>query len=968
MKKKSTSQSAFFNLRILTAAMFCLLGIAVALFAQGNRTKQQAQRNHSGTRQDAPGTQRPDVVRMVGPVLMTTNLRNLPYIEPKREVEERRLTRYPFPEDGAPPPLPAGFEQYQAMLKKIWRPAPTMPGPLLTFDGISAAQSGCGCFPPDSNGDVGPNHFVNAVNSAFRVYDKSGNPLGPTTTFNSFFSSLTGTPCANANDGDPFIFYDHQADRWVITDFAFPAFPGSSFFQCIGVSQSPDPVAGPWALYALQVDPANPSFLGDYPKMAMWNSGGNPDQNTYFLTMNLFSSPTTFNGVRAYALDRASMLAAGPANAIGFTLSAADVGASYSFVAAGFRAGNPPPAGRDGFFLAIDSPASGGVTLTQVHGRLFHVDFVTPANATFGVGATHQPNAEITVDGFVDAFTNTTTRLVPQQGTATRLDTLGDKIMTPVVYRFDGGTESLWADSTVCTDAACTGPTGIRWYQFDVTGGTFAATPVQQQTWTNGNDGLWRWMPSIAVDQAGDAVIGYSVSSPSMFPGIRYAGRLSSDPLGNLGQGEATMFNGSGNETDNRGRWGDYTNTNIDPSDNMTFWHGNQYLPSSGTGFNWVERIGKFNFVGGGASPTPSPTVTPPSCSWGAGPDLPLAGTRFVGVFFPANGKFYVMGGRDVNNVEFMHPFEYDPVGNSWTTKSATYTDNHVNNMACGVLNDSGTDYIYCAGGSEFAGQTANGHVFRYDPVADAITDIPANWPTGDLGVLPGGFTVFTNKLFILGGYDIPNGTAIDQIWEFTPSPAAWVQKSAVLPFPLGYIPTTTIGNLIYTGGGVDIQPPPPGTLTDTNHAFIYDPVADSISTNTDIPDATSNTRAVNFCNQMYVLGGNFNTPTNEVQIFDPVSGTWSVGTPFAIAGRNFAADTDGTNNIWKAGGYDSGLAIIASMEIFNCPVSPCGASPTPTPTVTPTPSVTPTPPASPTPRQTPTPRPRPTPHPRPTP
>jgi hypothetical protein len=188
------------------------------------------------------------------------------------------------------------------------------------------------------------------------------------------------------------------------------------------------------------------------------------------------------------------------------------------------------------------------------------------------------------------------------------------------------------------------------------------------------------------------------------------------------------------------------------------------------------------------------------------------------------------------------------------------------------------------------------------------------------------------------------------------------VQKNAVLPFPLGYLPTTTIGNLIYTGGGVDITG---GVLTDTNHAFIYDPVADSISINTDIPDATSNTRAVNFCNVMYVLGGNFNAPTNEVQIYDPVSNTWSVGNPFAIAGRNFAADTDGTNIIWKAGGYDSGLAIIASMEIFNCPVSPC-ASPTPTPTASPTatPTVTPTP----TPPHHPTPRPRPTPYPRPTP
>src|SRR5262249_24488744 len=110
MKKKSTSQSAFFNLRILTAAVFCILGIAVALFAQGNRTKQQAKTNRNrGAQQDAPGPQHPDVVQMVGLVMMTTNLRNLPYVAPKQEVEELRLPRYPFPEDGAPPPLPAGF-------------------------------------------------------------------------------------------------------------------------------------------------------------------------------------------------------------------------------------------------------------------------------------------------------------------------------------------------------------------------------------------------------------------------------------------------------------------------------------------------------------------------------------------------------------------------------------------------------------------------------------------------------------------------------------------------------------------------------------------------------------------------------------------------------------------------------------------------------------------------------------------
>src|SRR5438874_5441376 len=629
MKKKSTSQSAFFNLRVLIGFVLCLAGIFVAMLGMGTFSSAFAQRR-GATNQDAPGTQTPDVVRMVGPVRLDMDLRDLPWVAPKAPHEEQPLYRHPRPTQ--PPQTSSGYgtsglARVQSLLKNIWQPQPTMPGPLLTFEGHNNT---CGCFPPDSDGDVGPNHYIEAINESIKIFDKSGNTLAGPTTYNSFFSGLTGTPCANANDGDPFVIYDQIADRWMISDFAFPSFPGSSFWQCIGVSQTSDPVSGGWFLYALQVDPANPTFLGDYPKFALWNSGGAPAQNAYFLMMNLFSSPTTFNGVRAYALDRASMLAGGPTHAIGYTLSAADVGDSYSFVASTFRTGLPPPAGRNAFVLAIDSPASGGVTLTHIHGRLFHVDFAVPANSIFGVGANHMPNAEITVNGFVDAFT-TTTNLVPQQGTATKLDTLGDKIMTPVVYQNLAGTESLWADSTVILNYP-TGPTAVRWYQFDVTGGSFPATAVQQQDWTNGDDGLWRWMPSIAVDMTGNTAIGYSASSPSQFPSIRYAGRLVTDPPSNLSQGEATMFPGTASQT-STSRWGDYTMTTLD-TDGMTFWHVNEY---SAGGAAWHTRIGKFNFVGGGsptptptASPSATPTATPAGCSWSAGPDMPTPLIRAV--------------------------------------------------------------------------------------------------------------------------------------------------------------------------------------------------------------------------------------------------------------------------------------------------------------------------------------------------
>src|SRR5207237_5447871 len=142
-------------------------------------------------------------------------------------------------------------------------------------------------------------------------------------------------------------------------------------------------------------------------------------------------------------------------------------------------------------------------------------------------------------------------------------------------------------------------------------------------------------------------------------------------------------------------------------------------------------------------------------------------------------------------------PFEYDPASNTWTVKAATYPDEIVNNMACAVLNDSGTDYIYCAGGSQVVVNIVTGRVFRYDPVADAITVVAAPWPPG-VNTLPGGFSVFNNKLDILGGFENPggpNGTSTDQIWEFTPGTNIWVQKTAVLPVPLSYIPAATIGS-----------------------------------------------------------------------------------------------------------------------------------------------------------------------------
>src|ERR1035437_640100 len=337
----------------------------------------------------------PDVVQMVGPVSLDLDLRDLPYISPMLESKnEVPLRRHPFNPNAKP-------DIFDPIIIDPDAPeAPSaMPTPLQTFAGVTQAQSGCGCLPPDTDGDVGPNDYMQSVNSSIRIFDKTGVSLAGPTTYNSFFSALgPSTPCGNGrNDGDGIVFYDQIADRWLVSDFAFPAFPGTSFYQCIGVSKTSDPVSGGFWLYAVQTDATNTSYLGDYPKFGLWPDG-------YYFTVNLFSNNTTFNGVRVFALDRNAMIGGGAANAVTFTILPADLGDQYSLVPASFRAGSAPPAGQPEWLMDINSSTTAGTVENKIFVRRFHVDFATPANSTFGVGASHVPDGTVTVNGFVDAF------------------------------------------------------------------------------------------------------------------------------------------------------------------------------------------------------------------------------------------------------------------------------------------------------------------------------------------------------------------------------------------------------------------------------------------------------------------------------------------------------------------------------------------------------------------------------------
>jgi N-acetylneuraminic acid mutarotase len=310
-----------------------------------------------------------------------------------------------------------------------------------------------------------------------------------------------------------------------------------------------------------------------------------------------------------------------------------------------------------------------------------------------------------------------------------------------------------------------------------------------------------------------------------------------------------------------------------------------------------------------------------PAAGWLSSPDLPTELVRSSGVFFPANGRFYSMGGRtsDAFGSEMTTPYEYNPKTNSWTFKTAPFPDNQVCNMGCGVLNVGRTPYIYCVGGTTGGGAlTATPRVFRYDPVADQIETLGIEaWNEKAPNTVPGGVAVSQNKLYILGGFTIGNEVT-NRIFEFSPENSVgsqWTQKSATLPVALGYVPATAIGTLIFTAGGSTFAP---CNLTETDNSYVYDPVKDLVSSIANIPRATGETQAVTVGNEMWVLGGGrvAPNPVPEVNIYNPVTGQWRAGLPLGAGQRNIAAGSDGAR-VFVAGGYNSSLAPVKTAQIY---------------------------------------------------
>ena len=425
-------------------------------------------------------------------------LRDIP---PKVGLKPRNLKREPL---GLPK-----FPQTQVDTVVQDRLAPeAMPSPILNFDGIPFPGVACNCAPPDTNGEVGATQYVQMVNEGLQVFNKTtgASVLGPI-SIETLWSGFGGV-CETSGAGDPVVLYDQLANRWVVSQFAGTSVPRD---ECVAVSTTSD-ATGSWYRYGFHLN--NTNFY-DYPKLGVW-----PD--AYYLAMNVFNNGgTAFLGPQPFALDRAAMLAGLPATFITPGLQSTSLG---SLICADLDGLNLPPAGAPNPWLSTSGSP------WKVY--RFHVDWATPANSTFTLGGSPTPAGYTTLGAEV-----------PQLGTTDLLDNLADRPMFRLAYRrFPDGHEALVGNLTVSSG----GVAAIRWWEIN---NATSGSPGFTQQGTYQPDATWRWMGSAAMDNAGDLAIGFSASSSSIHPEIRYAGRLAGDPAGTLGQGEATLFAGAGSQT-----------------------------------------------------------------------------------------------------------------------------------------------------------------------------------------------------------------------------------------------------------------------------------------------------------------------------------------------------------------------------------------------------------------------------------
>ena len=475
-----------------------------------------------------------------------------------------------------------------------------IPGLLQSFEGLSNQDNfnvfGFRVNPPDNMGDVGPNHYVQLINLVLGIFDKTGTKLVGPVDIGALWAGFAVPDCTDPS-GDPVVLYDQLTDRWILSQFTTSGLddPDKPFWNCVAISTTGDPT-GTYYRYAFET--AHFQFFPDYPKYGVWT-------DSYVITTREFG-PTVEYGIGVYALEKNKMVNGQAARSVSFFVDGNDP-ALLPLVGDGLL-----PADIDGK-QKPKSDAAIPIVGTQdddpgAYGATFDALNIWDLTVHWNAGAAANASLTLAVQLPTAAFDSifpcapTSRDCLPQPGITNPdqyLDILSyrQRPTWRLAYRNFKDHETLVTNQSV---EARAGVAGVRWYEIRRDGaGNYSL--YQQGTYAP-NDGIHRWMGSVAQDKQGNMVLGYSVvNGVSVFPGIRYTGRLAGDPLGQLTLGEGTVINGSGVQRTTNSRWGDYTSMNVDPTDDCTFWYVNEYYTLAGqtsSTAGWQTRIASFKVPG----------------------------------------------------------------------------------------------------------------------------------------------------------------------------------------------------------------------------------------------------------------------------------------------------------------------------------------------------------------------------------
>ncbi|MBK9981373.1 MAG: T9SS type A sorting domain-containing protein [Saprospiraceae bacterium] len=425
--------------------------------------------------------------------------------------------------------------------------------PSLNFEGMNESNSGS--QPPDVNGDVGKDFYVEIVNATFfRVFDKTGHPVSNQISANTIWSQVQ-----QSSAGDPILLYDQEVDRWFLTEFP------SSNRILIGISHTGDPRSS-WDVYTFQTQ-----RFPDFPKYAIWN-------DSYFMTDNESGSNAPLYAINRHdllsGLDtvRFQRLTVPKINGVSF-----EVGQPVDWD--GFRA---PPENSPGIVVKLNDDDWGKTDHDQIVVYKMNIDWTNASNSHVDVLSI--PTAPFDTDGCLNQNTGGFS-CVPQPN-GQGIDGAEWIITNKAMYRNFGDHESIVLSFMV--DVTGGDVAGIRWMEFRKL--VDKEWTLYQEGTVGSDDGLHRFMSSIGMDGQGNIGLAYSISGPDKFPSLRYTGRYSSDPLGQMSFKEYEFASGSGSV--NTDRFGDYAAMSVDPADDHTFWFSGEYVLANG---NWATRIVAFD-------------------------------------------------------------------------------------------------------------------------------------------------------------------------------------------------------------------------------------------------------------------------------------------------------------------------------------------------------------------------------------